>query len=276
MLNEPRFAVSFFDDPPSNLAAEELLRERAGRGAETLALYVNKHSLIIGRNQDLNQELTGEAMAEGVPSYRRKTGGGAVYHDEGNLNWSFAVPGGLERRAELLSWLIDALRPLAPGLVADGRLALRDGPFKIGGSAAAAGGGTLLFHGTLLVESDVAKLGRYLRAHRSAVQGRRAADGQAEDYAPRAAVRSVGSAVASLVDLYPAASLAACVDAIARAVGREPVELASIVDPAEIKTRSLSYHDENRTRGPWPPAHTTAIEESHERPRSHERISLPA
>lgn len=275
MSDELRFAVSFFDDTPSNLTAEELLRERALRGIGTFLLYVNKHSIVIGRNQDLNEELTSEARAEGVPSYRRKTGGGAVYHDEGNLNWSFAVAGGLERRAELLAWLIAALSPLAPGLAADGRLALRSGAFKVGGSAAASGGGTLLFHGTLLVESDLSKLGRYLRAHRAAApDGADAA--RADAYAPRAAVRSVGSAVASLVDLYPAASLSACVDAFSKAVGREPVELASIVDTEELEAKAKAYHDENRTRGPWPPAHINAIEESHERPRSHERISLPA
>lgn len=275
MPNELRFAVSFFDDTPRNLAAEELLRERALLGVDTFLLYLDKHSIVIGRNQDLKQELTSEAFADGVPSFRRKSGGGAVYHDEGNLNWSFIVPGGLERRAELLSWLIGALRPLAPALVADERLALRVGDFKVGGSAAASGGGALLFHGTLLVESDVSKLGRYLRAHRAATSNDAEA-ALADGYAPRAAVPSVGSAAAALVDLYPAAGLPACVDAFAKAVGREPVELSSIVDPEEIETKALSYHDERWTRGPWPPAHITAIEESHERPRSHERISLPA
>lgn len=275
MPNELRFAVSFFDDPPRNLAAEELLLEQAHLGVETFLLYVDKHSIIIGRNQDLNEELTREAFAEAVPSYRRKTGGGAVYHDEGNLNWSFAVSGGLERRAELMAWLIAALRPLAPGLAADGRLALRAGPFKVGGSAAASGRGALLFHGTLLVESDVAKLGRYLRAHRAATTGRTDA-ALAEGYAPRAAVSSVGSTAASLVDIYPAASLQSCVGAFSEAVGRGPVELASIIDPEEIETKALTYHDKNWTCGPWPPAQIAATEESHERPRSHERLSLPA
>lgn len=275
MQNELRFVVSFFDDTPHNLAAEELLRERALPGIDTFLLYVDKHSIVIGRNQALNQELTSEAFAERVPSYRRKSGGGAVYHDEGNLNWSFVVSGGLERRAELLAWLIAALRPAAPGLVADERLALRSGAFKVGGSAAASGGGSLLFHGTLLVESDVSKLGRYLCAHRAATMDRPVA-ARADCYAPRASVPSVGSAAAALVDLYPAASLPACIDAFAMAVGHEPVELASIIDPQEIKKRALIYQDEYWTRGPWPPAHITAVEERHERPRSHERISLPA
>ena len=152
---------------PYNIAIEEGLRTaaREGRGAYLLT-YVNAPCVVVGRNQDPGAELSQGALRSGSPpAFRRTSGGGAVYHDEGNLNWSFVVPGALEDRGALLAMVISALRslgvPAEPGarggILARGR--------KIGGTASAAGGGALLFHGTLLVSSDLSALWNSLAAH---------------------------------------------------------------------------------------------------------------
>lgn len=157
------------DSPPFNIAIEEGLRTaaREGRGAYLLT-YVNGPCVVVGRNQDAKAELSPRALGSGRPAaYRRTSGGGAVYHDGGNLNWSFVVPGALADRDALLGIVIEALRsvgvPAEPGanggIVADGR--------KIGGTASAAGGGVLLFHGTLLVSADLSALKDSLAAHGS-------------------------------------------------------------------------------------------------------------
>lgn len=194
--------VSPFTDPPWNIALEEAMRGAAREGACLFCLYRNERSVIVGRNQSASAELTPGAALSGIRAYRRTTGGGAVYHDRGNVNWSFALPGGLDLRPSLLSLVASSLRPLGVVATADARGGLYLHGFKIGGSASAAGGGALLFHGTLLVDSDLDCLRLSLAAHREA------------GYRP-GAVRSVASPVANLSGFVPGLGADALMAALA-------------------------------------------------------------
>ena len=74
--------------PLEHLAFEELLLRNPG-GRFLLLFYVNAPSVIIGRNQNPWREVSEDSC---LPLYRRSSGGGTVYHDEGNLNWATILP----------------------------------------------------------------------------------------------------------------------------------------------------------------------------------------
>ncbi len=80
-------------DPSLNLATEEYVIRNIAPKDEILLFYINGPSIIIGRNQNTIQEINTDYVEEhNIKVVRRLSGGGAVYHDEGNLNFSFIAP----------------------------------------------------------------------------------------------------------------------------------------------------------------------------------------
>jgi lipoate-protein ligase A len=159
--------TSSYDYPPINIAVEESLRAGLDGAPGYLLTYVNAASVVIGRNQHPEYELVPhDSDGQVIPVFRRTTGGGAVFHDQGNLNWTFVVPGGLDDRAGLLAIVIGVLRILGIPASSGSRGEIMAGGYKIGGTASAAGRGILLFHGTLLVDADLELLVRVLAAHK--------------------------------------------------------------------------------------------------------------
>ena len=81
-------------DPRVNLAFEEYLLRYVQEPEPLLLFYINEPSVIIGRNQNTIEEVdTDYVNASGIHIVRRLSGGGAVYHDPGNLNFSFVTQG---------------------------------------------------------------------------------------------------------------------------------------------------------------------------------------
>lgn len=161
-------------EPRRNLARDEALGRGAG-SRPTLRLWRNDRCVVLGRFQVAAAEVDADACRElGVPVCRRFTGGGAVYHDPGNLNVTVVVGRddprltgrpGLGRLPGLYRLVLDPLANAARALGAPVVMTERDllvGGSKIGGVAAWIGGDTLLVHGTLLVDADLATLGRVL------------------------------------------------------------------------------------------------------------------
>jgi lipoate-protein ligase A len=161
-------------EPRRNLALDEALGRLAGP-RPTLRLWRNARCVVVGRSQVTEAEVDAAACrALGVPVYRRFTGGGAVYHDPGDLNATVVIrrdhpllaerpgPGRLSDLYRLvLGPIAAAARALGPQAVATDRDVLVDGR-KIGGVAAWIGRDVVLVHGTLLVDADLATLGRVL------------------------------------------------------------------------------------------------------------------
>src|SRR6187401_678460 len=80
-------------DARLNLALEEYVFRHKPAEEDVLLFYVNERAIIIGRNQNTIEEIdAGVVAARGVTVVRRVSGGGAVYHDAGNLNFSFMTP----------------------------------------------------------------------------------------------------------------------------------------------------------------------------------------
>lgn len=152
-------------DPYANLAAEEALLERPASDEGIFLLYVNDPCCVFGRNQNPWAEISpaSGALDVGLPVLRRVSGGGAVYHDGGNLNWAFLVPRSEHERASELGLVILALRKIGAELCEGprGGLYVEGGPYrgrKVSGTARRLSATRVLHHGTLLVDSDLSCL----------------------------------------------------------------------------------------------------------------------
>lgn len=151
---------SYFLD---NISAEDIL----------LYFYVNSNAVIIGRNQNAWRECNLDAMdADDVQLVRRHTGGGAVYHDSGNLNFSFIMN---ERSYDLQRQLKVIVRALGmAGIMAEvsGRNDVVINGRKFSGNAFGLSRGNRGHHGTILVNANLSKLSRYLNVSRLKLQSK--------------------------------------------------------------------------------------------------------
>jgi len=146
-----------------NLAVEEWLLDHAEEFGTMLFLCVNSPCVVIGKNQNPWRECRLSLMdKEGVPLARRISGGGAVYHDEGNLNVGIIVPRTEyveQRQYDLIFQCLEKFG-IKASKVRKNSLAVDDKKFS--GQAFCFRGQHVLHHGTLLVNADLKRLGRYL------------------------------------------------------------------------------------------------------------------
>jgi lipoate-protein ligase A len=153
-------------DPRLNLALEEYILRHRFPGRECLLFYVNEPSIIIGRNQNTIEEIDPDAVrARGIHVVRRISGGGAVYHDLGNLNFSFLSPytmGRFNRYEEFTRPVVAALRAMGVPAELGGRNDISVDGRKISGNAQFVSGDRMFSHGTLLLQSDLSVLSQVL------------------------------------------------------------------------------------------------------------------
>lgn len=146
-------------DARVNLALEEhVLRNRMGTD-DYLLFYINAPSIIIGRNQNTIEEVNPRVVASrGITVVRRISGGGAVYHDLGNLNFSFMTPsvhGRFNRYESFTRPVVDVLHDLGVPAELGGRNDILAGGRKISGNAQFARPDRMFSHGTLLFDSNL-------------------------------------------------------------------------------------------------------------------------
>ena len=163
-------------DASRNLALEEyVLRNRMGED-DLLLFYVNAPAIIIGRNQNTIEEIAADVVAErGIQVVRRVSGGGAVYHDLGNLNFSFMtrdVSGRFNRYDRFNGPVVDVLRGLGVPAEIGGRNDILVEGRKISGNAQFATPDRMFSHGTLLVHSNLDDVTAALRPRPGKVESK--------------------------------------------------------------------------------------------------------
>ena len=143
-------------DPHYNLAFEEYVFHNLCRDDTILLLWQNEPSVIIGKHQNTVEEINAAFIeSRGVNVVRRITGGGAVYHDLGNLNYSFLIPD-VKNDIDFKTFtrpLIDALEKLHVKVEQSGRNDITIEEKKFSGNAQYYFRNVLLHHGTILFES---------------------------------------------------------------------------------------------------------------------------
>ncbi len=205
-MNKCLIIKSSGHNPWSNLALEAYLVDQlsAGQFQAILYLWQNDNTVVIGRNQNAWAECkTGLLEAEGGFLARRSTGGGAVFHDLGNLNYSLILPKGQFSTDKNFTMLLAALKSQGIAAEKSGRNDIVLDGLKFSGNAFRIYRSAGLHHGTLLVHSAFARVGRYLTVSSDKLKSK--------------GVSSVRSRITNLVTVQPDITVDALNDALATA-----------------------------------------------------------
>lgn len=166
-MSKAKIFVSDSLNPYLNLATEEWIFHNLDPSAQVLFLWRNEETVVIGRNQNPWTECNlAQMSADKVKLARRTTGGGAVYHDLGNTNFTFLSPKDAYKKENNIKIIIEALKDFGIHGEASGRndllIQLEDGPRKFSGSAYREKSDRAFHHGTLLLHADLSRLVNYL------------------------------------------------------------------------------------------------------------------
>ena len=160
-------------DPYENLAIEQYLMETVGEEECILYLWQNRQTVVIGRNQNAWGECrTTELNRDGGHLARRLSGGGAVYHDMGNLNFTFLVSKKNYDLQKQLQVIVEACRNLGLNAQITGRNDVAIDGRKFSGNAFFDSKGQAYHHGTLLVDVDMSRLSQYLMPSKAKLQSK--------------------------------------------------------------------------------------------------------
>lgn len=153
-------------DPAFNLALEEYVFEKMPRDREYFLTWRNDNAIIVGRHQNTAAEIDEKFVKKkNIKVVRRLSGGGAVYHDLGNLNFTFIVDAQPGQKMDLRKFcqpIADTLCALGAKAEVDGRNDILIDGMKVSGNAQYVRQGRVMHHGTILFDSDMSVLGQAL------------------------------------------------------------------------------------------------------------------
>lgn len=204
----PQIVISNQFNPYLNIAVENYLFTRSEGGEVVMYLWRNRRTVVIGQNQNPYAECDVERLeAEEGFLMRRRTGGGAVYHDLGNLNFTFVVPNEIYDTARQMHVVQEAVEHFGLRTEVSGRNDILAEGRKFSGNAFARGANNRLHHGTILIRTNVEELQRYLKPKPAKLQ--------------RHGVASVQSRIVNLSELVPAITAEGLTPLLVEAFERE-------------------------------------------------------
>lgn len=164
------------NDPRINLALEEYALRNFNPGKDYLLFYINEPSIIIGRNQNTLEEINFNYVEQkGIHVVRRMSGGGVVYHDFGNLNFSFITNHDLKSLnnfGKFTTPVTKILNQLGVPAELKGRNDVLVHDKKISGNAQFSTGKRMFHHGTLLLNSDLSEVSKALQVKMSKIESK--------------------------------------------------------------------------------------------------------
>lgn len=232
-------------DPRHNLALEEHLLGRVGPGECILYLWQNQRTVVIGRNQLASQECRVQALkADGGHLVRRLSGGGAVYHDLGNLNFTFLTTRADYDVEKQTDTILRAVRALGVPAEKNGRNDLTAAGGKFSGHAYYKAGSQCYHHGTLMLSVDLSPLEKYLNVSPLKLEAK--------------GVASVRARVVNLRDFQPRLTLEGLKQALVTAFGQVyGLPVTSLgeedLDQAALARGVARFSDPAWTYGQTPP-----------------------
>ncbi len=232
-----RLYVSPSPDGWRNLAVDEYFLDTIGPGDVMLYFYVNANAVIIGRGQNPWSECNLAAMErDGVQLVRRITGGGAVFHDAGNLNFSFIAGEDVYDVHRQLNLILRAVRALGIPCEFSGRNDLLADGRKFSGNAFCARGHARQHHGTLLIDADLSRLQNYLNVDPRKLKSKGA--------------KSVRSRVCNLREFAPGLTRDAMLAALKDAYRAEYGEYTELTE-AELDAEAIEPYVEKQASDAW-------------------------
>ena len=243
MIKKICIYISDSYNPYRNLAVEEYLFENLEKDTCVLYLWQNENTVVIGKNQNPYTECNLELLkADNVRLARRSSGGGAVYHDLGNLNFTFIANKedySTEQNMEIIKLAcsmagINAEISGRNDILADGR--------KFSGNAFYNSSGKAYHHGTLMLFTDTGKMQRYLTPPKAKL----AAKG----------VKSVRSRVVNLTELSSSLTREKMIEYMTEAFEKTynlKAEYINISDTDRVKALTQKYEDNSFLYGETPP-----------------------
>ncbi len=228
-------------DPTYNLALEEFLTKNVVEDDIILYLWQNERTVVIGKNQNYWSEVNAPAAeADCVTVVRRLSGGGAVFHDLGNLNFTFILRKENYDVQRQLSVIIDALDNLGIKAEKTGRNDIEADGRKFSGNAFFKSSAGWYHHGTLMVDVDKEKLGKYLNVSTAKLQSK--------------GVKSVKARVVNLKELREDITIEMLCDELYKAFGRiygcDPIKISpEEIDWAEVEDLQERYSSWEWTKG---------------------------
>lgn len=187
------FIESKCTEPDWNLALEQYVFDELDRSKEYLMLWQNDNTIVVGKNQNTVGEINSDFVREnGIRVVRRLSGGGAVYHDMGNLNFTFVMDADAMERIDFHRFcmpVVKALESFGVKAVISGRNDITIEGKKFSGNAQYIKDGRVMHHGTIMFSSDLSVVARALSVDREKIASK--------------GVRSVESRVTNLCDHMP-------------------------------------------------------------------------
>lgn len=236
MITELSYYISDSFNPYHNLAIEETLLESVRPGQMILYLWQNERTVVIGKNQNAWKECRFQQLEQdGGYLARRLSGGGAVFHDLGNLNFTFLMPASDYDLPRQMSVILQAVRALGIDAQKSGRNDVTVDGKKFSGNAFCQKGNNAYHHGTLMLQVDTQKVASYLNVSEKKLRSK--------------GVSSVTSRVCNLCDFMPQLDRAQMQQQLLTALG-EVYELApqpledSFIDRervAQLEERNASW-----------------------------------